>query len=73
MISIRKENPVLQSGVQIVRYADDRPGIFAISRVNPQKKEEMLAVYNNAAETRKANIKVFSPTGDWERVYPSKR
>lgn len=71
MISIRKENPTLQSGVQIVRYADDRPGIFAISRVNPQKKEEMLVVYNNAAETRKANIKVFSPTGDWERVYAS--
>jgi hypothetical protein len=71
MISVRKQNPPLQRGVQIVRYADAKPGIFAVSRIDPERREEMLAVFNNSGETSKANIKVFSPAGNWERVYVS--
>jgi glycosidase len=71
MISVRKQNPPLQRGVQIVRYADAKPGIFAVSRIDPERREEMLAVFNNSGETSKANIKVFSSAGNWERVYVS--
>ena len=71
MISVRKQNPVLQDGIQVVRYADDKPGIFAVSRIDRERREEMLVVFNNSAETRKANIKVFSPAGNWERVFDS--
>jgi glycosidase len=71
MISVRKQNPVLQDGIQIVRYADDKPGIFAVSRIDRERREEMLVVFNNSAETRKANIKVFSSAGNWERVFDS--
>jgi glycosidase len=71
MISVRKQNPVLQDGIQIVRYAEDKPGIFAVSRIDRERREEMLVVFNNSAETRKANIKVFSPAGNWERVFDS--
>ncbi|MBV8414550.1 MAG: alpha amylase C-terminal domain-containing protein [Verrucomicrobia bacterium] len=71
MISVRKQNPVLQDGIQIVRYADDKPGIFAVSRIDRERREEMLVVFNNSAEARKANIKVFSPAGNWERVFDS--
>ena len=31
----------------------------------------MLVVFNNSGETHKANIKVFSPAGNWERVFDS--
>jgi glycosidase len=71
MISVRKQNPVLQDGIQFVRYAEDKPGIFAVSRIDRERREEMLVVFNNSAETRKANIKVFSPAGNWERVFDS--
>src|SRR5580698_9150485 len=71
MISVRKQNPPLQRGVQIVRYADAKPGIFAVSRVDPERREEMLAVFNNSGETSKANIKAFSSAGNWERVFVS--
>jgi glycosidase len=71
MISVRKQNPVLQDGIQIVRYAEAKPGIFAVSRIDRERREEMLVVFNNSAETRKANIKVFSPAGNWERVFDS--
>jgi glycosidase len=71
MIAVRKQNPALQRGIQIVRYADEKPGVFAVSRIDREGREEMLAVFNNSAETNKANIKVYSPAGNWERVYAS--
>jgi glycosidase len=69
--SVRRNNPPLQSGIQIVQYAEDKPGILALSRIDPNTREEMLVVFNNSSETRKADVKVFSPAGNWERVYAS--
>ena len=69
--SVRRNNPPLQSGIQIVQYAEDKPGILAVSRIDPNTREEMLVAFNNSSETRKADVKVFSPAGNWERVYAS--
>jgi glycosidase len=71
MIAVRKQNPTLQRGMQIVRYADEGPGLFAISRIDRERREEMLAVFNNSSDTKKANIKVYSSAGNWERVFAS--
>ena len=71
MISVRQTNPALQTGVQLVRYADDSPGIFAVSRIDRDKRTEILVVFNNSGEARKADIKTFSPSGNWERLYAS--
>jgi glycosidase len=71
MILVRKQNSPLQQGVQIVRYADAKPGIFAVSRIDPERRQEMLAVFNNSGETSKAKIKVFSSAGNWEQVFVS--
>jgi glycosidase len=71
MIAVRKQNPALQRGIQIVRYAGEKPGIFAVSRIDRERREEMLAVFNNSKDPNKANIKVYSPAGNWERVYAS--
>jgi glycosidase len=71
MLAVRKQNPALQRGIQIVRYADEKPGIFAVSRIDRERREEMLAVFNNSSEANKANIKVYSPAGNWERVFAS--
>jgi hypothetical protein len=71
MISVRKQNPTLQRCIQIVQYADRKPGIFAVSRIGREDREEMLAVFNNSTETNKANIKVYSSAGNWERVFAS--
>jgi hypothetical protein len=54
-----------------VRYADTDPGIFAVSRIDRERREEMLAVFNNSGERKKANIKVYSSAGNWERVFAS--
>jgi glycosidase len=71
MILVRKRNIALQSGIQIVRCADSEPGLLAISRINPLRKEEMLIVFNNSNSPKKRDIDVSSPAGNWERVYSS--
>jgi glycosidase len=70
-IVVRKRNAALQSGIQIVRYADQAPGLFAISRINPLQKEEMLVIFNNSNETKKTDLEVSAPAGNWERLYAS--
>jgi glycosidase len=71
MISVRKQNPTLQRGIQVVRYADANPGILAVSRIDRERREEMLVVFNNSGAASKANIKVYSSAGNWERVFAS--
>jgi glycosidase len=71
MISVRKQNPTLQRGIQVVRYADANPGILAVSRIDRERREEMLVVFNNSGAACKANIKVYSSAGNWERVFAS--
>ena len=71
MISVRQQNPALHSGVQMTRHAEDKPGIFAVSRIDPDRRQEVLAVFNNSGEPRKADIKTLSPQGNWERVFAS--
>ena len=60
MISVRQKHAGLSSGVQVVRYAEENPGIFAVSRIDPNQREEILVVFNNSGEKREANIKTFS-------------
>ncbi|MBV9998315.1 MAG: alpha-amylase [Verrucomicrobia bacterium] len=69
MISVRRKHPALESGIQIVRCADDRPGIFAVSRIDRGQRKEVVAAFNNSGETHKTVIKTSSPSGGWERVY----
>ncbi len=71
MTSVRQKEPALQRGIQVVRHVDDVPGIFAVSRIDPDQRHEVLVVYNNSPETRQATIKPLSSAENWERVFAS--
>jgi len=71
MISLRRQHAALQGGVQIVRYAENHPGIFAVSRIDRDSREEILVVFNNAGEARKADIATFSSPENWQRLFAS--
>ena len=47
------------------------PGSWRFPELIRERREEMLAVFNNSGETSKANIKVYSSAGNWERVFAS--
>ncbi len=72
MISVRQKHAALNSGVQVVRYADESSGIFAVSRIDPNRREEILVVFNNSGEKRAANIKTFSAPENWEPLFASR-
>jgi glycosidase len=71
MIAVRQNNPALQSGIQVVRYAEDAPGIFAVSRIDPNQRREVLVVYNNFPQAREATIKPVSSAQNWESLFAS--
>mgnify|MGYP000683979008 CR=1 FL=1 len=56
--AIRRANPALSRGRQVVRHYDQEPGIFAVSRFDPDTGEEYLAAFNTADAERSANIVV---------------
>ena len=71
MIRVRKQNAALSRGIQTVRYADSKPGIFAVSRVDRDSRQELLVLFNNSAESKTALIKAHSSNGNWEQIYSS--
>jgi hypothetical protein len=44
---------------------------LAFSRIDPETREEILVVLNNATEPRNADIPVYSAAGNWERLHAS--
>ena len=73
MISVRQQNQALQSGIQMVRYAGEQAGIFAVSRVDPRNPREILVALNNSAELGKAEIQTLSSSPDWEPLFASSK
>ncbi len=56
--TIRKAHPALTRGRQVVRHYEQEPGIFAVSRFDPETGTEYLAAFNTTQAERSANIVV---------------
>jgi len=55
---IRTSHPALTRGLQLVRYASDKPGLFAVSRFDPATGREMLLLFNTSNEPIRQNVRV---------------
>ncbi len=55
---IRTSHRALTRGLQVVRYAEDKPGLFALSRFDPDTKREMLLLFNTSTAPLKQNVRV---------------
>lgn len=56
--ALRKAHPALRRGKQIVRNYSDKPGLFAVSRIDGESAEELLAVFNTSTSALKTNVEV---------------
>jgi neopullulanase len=56
--ALRKTHPALRRGKQIVRNYSDKPGLFAVSRIDQASREELLVVFNTSTASLKANVEV---------------
>lgn len=71
MISVRQQHQALQSGIQMVRYAAEQPGIFAVSRIDRDNPHEILVALNNSPELATAEIQTLSTSHQWEPLFAS--
>ncbi len=64
MAALRRAAPALQTGIQITRFADDGPGLFAFSRIDPRAGREFVVVLNTARTARTAEFDTAA-AGPW--------
>jgi glycosidase len=55
---LRREQPALRRGEQIIRNFADRPGLFAVSRIDRESGDEVLIVFNTSTEPLQTNVEV---------------
>jgi glycosidase len=55
---IRTSHRALTRGRQLVRYAQDKPGLFAVSRFDPGTNREMLLLFNTSPNPVRQNVLV---------------
>ena len=66
---LRKQHPALADGAQTTRFASDKAGIFAVSRVDRQAQLEYLVVANNAATSKTATFPTFTPSTAFTTIF----
>jgi neopullulanase len=69
MAAIRRDDPAIRSGDQIVRAAGDMPGLFAFSRRAPSGGGETLVAFNTGTAPAAANVPVDSGSERWTSVH----
>jgi glycosidase len=55
---MRTSHPALTRGAQLIRFASDKPGLFAVSRFEPGTDREMLLVFNTSTEPVRQRVRV---------------
>lgn len=68
MAAIRRADPAIRRGEQVVRAAGDSPGLLALSRLAPSGRGETVALFNNSAAPVAANVIVDAGSERWTSV-----
>jgi glycosidase len=55
---IRTHHRALTRGLQLVRYSQDKPGLFAVSRFDPVSGGEVLLLFNTSTSPLVQNVRV---------------
>ena len=65
---IRTSHKALTRGRQVIRYAQDKPGLFAVSRFDPPSGREMLLLFNTSTEPVRQNVAVETRSTHFETL-----
>jgi glycosidase len=58
LAKLRLAHPALRHGTQVVRAAGETPGLFAVSRIDPESGREILIAYNTGTSPITAQVSV---------------
>jgi glycosidase len=65
---IRTNHRALTRGLQLIRYSQDKPGLFAVSRFEPGTGREMLLLFNTSTQPVKQNVRVETRSAAFETL-----
>jgi glycosidase len=65
---IRTSHKALTRGLQLVRYSQDKPGMFAVSRFEPGTGREMLLLFNTSTSPIRQNVRVETRSSRFETL-----
>jgi glycosidase len=68
LAALRRSDPALSRGEQVVRAYGDSPGLFALSRRAPSGGGETLALFNSSTAAVSANVVVDAGSDRWTSV-----
>jgi glycosidase len=63
---IRTSHPALTRGLQLIRFSSDKPGLFAVSRFEPETGREMLLLFNTSTAPLQQNVEVETRSKEFE-------
>ncbi|MEA3059083.1 MAG: hypothetical protein QOE50_495, partial [Sphingomonadales bacterium] len=65
---IRTSHRALTRGLQLIRYSQDKPGLFALSRFEPGTAREMLLLFNTSTAPVRQNVRVETRSTHFETL-----
>ena len=65
---IRTSHRALTRGLQLVRYAQDKPGLFAVSRFEPGTGREMLLLFNTSTAPVRQNVRIETRSSGFDTL-----
>nr|WP_232037432.1 alpha-amylase family glycosyl hydrolase [Sphingobium amiense] len=63
LAQIRRNTPALSRGATILRASSDQPGLFAVSRIDPDTGREVVVAFNTSAAALSGHIAVDPASG----------
>jgi glycosidase len=60
--ALRRDHEALRRGKQVIRNYSDKPGLFAVSRMDPASGREILIAFNASTTPLQANVEVDART-----------
>ena len=72
LAALRERYPALADGAQVHRFASDKAGIYAFSRVSTDGREYVVALNNDTAD-HAATVDTFAPRTTYREVYAAGR
>lgn len=71
LIRLRKQEAALRRGRQIVRFASDDPGLFAVSRLDPVTGREVVIAFNTSTTPLEAQVLVEARSKHFDALHGS--
>lgn len=68
LAKLRRAHPALTRGRQVTRAAGEKPGLFAVSRFDPETGAEYLIAFNSAEHPWQGNVQVEVGSGRFETL-----